>query len=409
MMFYLLVGVGGALGSIARAWMAIAVGRVTGPAFPWGTILINILGSFVIGFFGTLTAGEGRFGVPADARAFVMVGLCGGFTTFSSFSLQTLDLARDGRFAQAMGNVLLSVALCLTAVAAGHYGAASLQDRRPGADQAAAPTQGQVVVAVLNRPEHADGLLDAGARLLKLTGSGRIKALAVRMPAAEALLPSEEILTEDRAAAIRSEQENWAGQLHARFAAWAETPVGRGTPADWIDVEGDAVAMVTDHGRRSDAIVIARPERHETERLHDCLNAALFATDGPVLVVPPDGVLRPFGQTVAIAWKDDARAGNAVRSSLPLLRQAGSVHVLTADGPADVPPVLRDHGIKTVAHQVPEGDGSVGERLLRAAHEVGADLLVMGAFTHGEWRERLFGGVTRTMLAEADLPLWMQR
>ncbi len=58
---------------------------------------------------------------------------------------------------------------------------------------------------------------------------------------------------------------------------------------------------------------------------------------------------------------------------------------------------------------MPEGDGSVGERLLYAAHAVGADLLVMGAFTHGEWRERLFGGVTRTMLAEADLPLWMQR
>lgn len=135
-MFYVLIGVGGALGSMARAWMAIAVARVTGPAFPWGTILINILGSFVIGFFGTLTAGEGRFALPADARAFVMVGICGGFTTFSAFSLQTLDLARDGRFAQAMGNVALSVALCLTAVAAGHYGAAALHEHRPSADHA---------------------------------------------------------------------------------------------------------------------------------------------------------------------------------------------------------------------------------------------------------------------------------
>ncbi len=343
-MFYLLVGVGGAIGSIARAWMAIAVARVTGPAFPWGTILINILGSFVIGFFGTLTAGEGRFALPTDARAFVMVGICGGFTTFSAFSLQTLDLVRDGRFAQAMGNVVLSVALCLTAVAAGHYGAASLHERRPGADQAAAPAPGQVVLAVLNRPEHTDGLLNAGAQLLRLTGSGRIKALVVRMPPAASILPSEEVLTEDRAAAIRSEQEDWAGQLHARFAAWCETPVGRSTPADWIDAEGDAAAVVTDHGRRSDAIVIARPGRHETERMHDCLHAALFDTDGPVLVVPSQGV-RAFGQTVAIAWKDDARAGNAVRSSLKLLRQAKSIHVLTADSSAGLPPVLRDHGI----------------------------------------------------------------
>jgi protein CrcB len=407
-MFYLLVGLGGALGSMARAWLGIAVARVTGPAFPWGTILINIVGSFVIGFFGTLTAGGGRFALPADARAFVMVGICGGFTTFSSFSLQTLDLARDGRFAQAMGNVALSLALCLTAVAAGHYGAASVHQRQPGVDQAAAPAPGQVVVAVLNRPEHTDGLLDAGAQLLHLTGSGRIKALVVRMPPAASILPSEEVLTEDRAAAIRSAQEDWAGQLRERFAAWSETPVGRTTPVDWIDVEGDAAAIVSDHGKRSGAIVIARPDRHETERLHDCLHAALFDTDGPVLVVPPDGP-RPFGQTIAIAWRDDPHAANAVRSSLPLLRQAGSVHVLTADRQAALPATLRDHGISASVHQVPPGEGSVGDRLLRSAHALGADLLVMGAFTHGEWRERLFGGVTRTMLAQADLPLWMQR
>jgi CrcB protein len=127
---YAWIAVGGALGSMARAWMAIAVARVTGPAFPWGTILINIVGSFVIGFFGTLTAYDSRLSVPADARAFVMVGICGGFTTFSSFSLQTLELARDGRFGQALGNVALSVVLCLAAVTAGHYGAAALNAGR---------------------------------------------------------------------------------------------------------------------------------------------------------------------------------------------------------------------------------------------------------------------------------------
>ena len=126
-MTYLWIGLGGALGSIGRAWLAIAVARITGPQFPWGTILINIVGSFVIGFFGTLTASGGRFAAPADARAFVMIGICGGFTTFSSFSLQTLELARDGRMDQAFGNIALSVVLCLAAVAVGHYGAAPLQ------------------------------------------------------------------------------------------------------------------------------------------------------------------------------------------------------------------------------------------------------------------------------------------
>src|SRR5690349_14201516 len=99
MLTYFWIALGGALGSVGRAWLALAVARITGPQFPWGTILINVIGSFVIGFFGALTAAEGRFAVPADARAFVMVGICGGFTTFSSFSLQTLDLIRDGRAA----------------------------------------------------------------------------------------------------------------------------------------------------------------------------------------------------------------------------------------------------------------------------------------------------------------------
>ena len=126
MIGYLWIALGGALGTIGRAWLAVAVARITGAQFPWGTILINIVGFFVIGFFATLTASGNRFSAPAEVRAFVMVGICGGFTTFSSFSLQTLELARDGRIAQALGNIGLSIALCLSAVAAGFYGAAAI-------------------------------------------------------------------------------------------------------------------------------------------------------------------------------------------------------------------------------------------------------------------------------------------
>jgi CrcB protein len=127
---YFWVGVGGALGSIGRYWMAMAVTMVTGPAFPWGTILINVLGSFIIGLFGTLTTSGGKLTVPSDARVFVMVGICGGFTTFSSFSLQTLDLAREGRLGHALGNIGLSVVLCLLAVAAGYAAAVWINGAR---------------------------------------------------------------------------------------------------------------------------------------------------------------------------------------------------------------------------------------------------------------------------------------
>jgi CrcB protein len=110
------VALGGALGSMARFWLAAAVASLTGPQFPWGTLLINVLGSFVIGLFGTLTGSRGAVSVPPDIRIFVMVGICGGFTTFSSFSLQTLELLQSGELLWAAAYILGSVVLCLLGV-----------------------------------------------------------------------------------------------------------------------------------------------------------------------------------------------------------------------------------------------------------------------------------------------------
>ena len=121
MLTYFWVALGGAIGSTARLWLGAHVAMLIGLTFPWGTILVNILGSLIIGFFATLTGPGGRVVVPVDAQAFVMVGLCGGFTTFSAFSLQTLELARDGRLLSAAANITLSVVLCLSAVALGHW------------------------------------------------------------------------------------------------------------------------------------------------------------------------------------------------------------------------------------------------------------------------------------------------
>jgi CrcB protein len=121
----LLIALGGALGTLARFVAGLAAAPIS-QNLPWGTIGINIAGSFVIGFFGTLTLASGRYPVPENLRLFMMVGFCGGFTTFSSFSLQTLDLLRAGSMTRAAVNILLSVALCLAAVAVGHAIAARL-------------------------------------------------------------------------------------------------------------------------------------------------------------------------------------------------------------------------------------------------------------------------------------------
>jgi CrcB protein len=117
-----LLAIGGALGTLARFGLS-QLAMPYSLSLPWGTVAINILGSFIIGAFGTLTLSQGRFPLPEDIRLFVMVGICGGFTTFSSFSLQTFDLMRSGALGRAAVNVLASVILCLAAVAIGHFAA----------------------------------------------------------------------------------------------------------------------------------------------------------------------------------------------------------------------------------------------------------------------------------------------
>ncbi|HMD54094.1 MAG TPA: fluoride efflux transporter CrcB, partial [Phycisphaerae bacterium] len=116
MLAYLLVAIGSALGGVGRFWISGLVADRIGQSFPWDTIIVNITGCFIIGFFNTLTGTEGRLLVPAAARTFFMIGLCGGYTTFSAFSLQTLNLAQDGEWPQAAANVFLSVVLCLLGV-----------------------------------------------------------------------------------------------------------------------------------------------------------------------------------------------------------------------------------------------------------------------------------------------------
>ena len=120
------VAVGSVIGGLSRFWLSEAFSAWLGSAFPWGTIFINITGSFVIGFFGTLTGPNGRFIVAPVVRQFVMIGICGGYTTFSSFSLQTLNLAQEGTFGQAGINVGLSVVLCLVAVWLGAMAASAI-------------------------------------------------------------------------------------------------------------------------------------------------------------------------------------------------------------------------------------------------------------------------------------------
>jgi CrcB protein len=123
---YVWITIGSALGGAAHYACSGLAARLIGETFPWGTLIVNVAGSFVIGLFATLTGPDGRIFLGSTARQFVMFGLCGGFTTFSSFSLQTLELLHDGQWLEAFGNVVASVALCLLAVWLGHILAVGL-------------------------------------------------------------------------------------------------------------------------------------------------------------------------------------------------------------------------------------------------------------------------------------------
>jgi fluoride exporter len=118
------VALGGALGSVARYWCSGIVARWMGETFPWGTLIVNVAGSLLIGFIATVSGTDGRLLIPPEARQFMMVGILGGYTTFSSFSLQTLTLARDGEWLLAGANIVGSIVLCLIAVWVGHMLAA---------------------------------------------------------------------------------------------------------------------------------------------------------------------------------------------------------------------------------------------------------------------------------------------
>lgn len=122
----LLVVLGSGIGGGLRYWMSGVIAQRFGETFPLGTLAVNVLGSFAIGFFATLTGTEGRWLVPPEGRTFFMAGICGGFTTFSSFSLQTLALARDAEWLYVGINIVGSVALCLIAVWLGHLVASNL-------------------------------------------------------------------------------------------------------------------------------------------------------------------------------------------------------------------------------------------------------------------------------------------
>ena len=127
---YLVVLIGSALGGLARFILSGLIGSQFGETFPWGTIVVNITGSFAIGFCAALVMPGGRVVLSPAMRLFLMTGVCGGYTTFSAFSLQTFTLMSDGHWGKATGNVVGSVALCVLATWLGFLAASAINQAK---------------------------------------------------------------------------------------------------------------------------------------------------------------------------------------------------------------------------------------------------------------------------------------
>lgn len=187
---------------------------------------------------------------------------------------------------------------------------------------------------------------------------------------------------------------------------------GNRVTAEWREETGYEDHCLVMRGRVSDLIVLSSPRSEIDVGMRLSLEAALMESGRPLLLVPPK-VPTKIGTNIAIAWNGSAEAARAVGAALPFLQNARKVTILTAAepsaedfNPAGLQSLLAWHGIKARIEKV-RTRGDVGNALQNAAKRAGADLLVMGAYSHSRVRELILGGVTRHMLGNAALPVFM--
>jgi nucleotide-binding universal stress UspA family protein len=176
---------------------------------------------------------------------------------------------------------------------------------------------------------------------------------------------------------------------------------------------GDVLA---DRGRLADIAVLTQDKVDDHPRLHEMITeGALFLAHLPVLLVPRGGTVDPWPERVVIGWDDGPQALSAVRAAVPLLQKAKAVDIAVVDPPRhasdrpdpgqDLSLTLSRHGVSTEVVVLARTMPRVSDMLLRHATDTSAGLVVMGAYGHTRFQETVFGGTTRRMLAETDVPL----
>jgi nucleotide-binding universal stress UspA family protein len=281
----------------------------------------------------------------------------------------------------------------------------------------------RVILAPLSGGAASEGAVETACRLAKRFGA-HVAALHVKLDSRGAL----PLLGPDVAAPVASqlveaalresdESEERAKALFeaaiARHGLPARTKPTAGAPepsASWRVETGAAAAIVAQQARLADLVVLGQSGRVTDQPHTETLEETLLTGGRPVLLAPARALAR-LGEVVAIAWNGSPQAARAVAAALPFLAQAREVHVLRAgkaeeEAAPDLEEYLAWHGIAAAPHAVQPVEGAgVGEVVLAAAREVGSDLLVMGGYGRAPWREMIFGGATRHIVATSRLPV----
>lgn len=199
---------------------------------------------------------------------------------------------------------------------------------------------------------------------------------------------------------------------------WSGLLGAHACPGEWLVAQGECVEALCHAARWCDLIVAERPILNpDAPTGWGTVSRTVFGADIPVVVIPETAPVDAIGRAVVIAWNHSREAMRAIRGALPLLRQAERIQVL--DGAAqqdrigarhlpqlDLRMWLARHGIQAQFHDfAPTGD--TGAQILAAAHELSADMIVMGAWGHSRIAQLVLGGATRHLFQHADLPLFV--
>ena len=252
------------------------------------------------------------------------------------------------------------------------------------------------VLAVLNLAATAPAVLAAARLAAAALGGGGVEVLHVRHDPLEGFLPSEEVMTAAHRTALEGHEQERSAALRAAFEAW------RGHGDVWREVAGPTRAVVIAAVEGTALAVMGHAPLRFYEDAWDAIEAALFAAGAAVLLVG-EAVPTTLGRHVAVAWKPGEPARRALAAAMPLLERAERVDVLIARG--YLPP---EGLVGAEVVRVDEAEGSVGAALLAAVRERGADLLVMGAWSHRPLTEVLLGGVTRHVIGHAEVPVLLR-